>query len=497
MLGRPRLLRLLPLLALVASSAHADPEDALKPYRAGLQLFAAKAYRAAAAAFETSYARGKHPNNLYYLGEIARRQAKMRRAQQFYLRYAETLKRGKAAFLRKVEALRWELDCELVMQLRPIDAKLQLDDRPAPAPDARGVVKFKLAGGLHRLSVARAGYRTERRQLVAEFGERLELVVNLQPLPKASSRDAVALVDVHFIERVASAHLRAQGEFVGASGRSWEWILGSKRSSQNLTGVNALGLLAAYRLTGTDAYAQAALHSARALIALHAKQQRRVYAQDVEFLVAAGFLPEAARLFRRLTAPGDAVAHWQRLVATRQRGGLPTFVGWDGAAVARAALMIGRLDYAQRVLQQALSDETIWNHPSAGQRLSQASLLWALAIYRRKVKHADLKLIAFAGRLKRQLLDSQSKAGAWLTDGGAGYHTQATAYATIALAQFADSIEHARRGQRWLSSALRSAGQKDAKATLWPSAFELDGRPSGVYLPTIQSEVLQALAAGK
>ncbi|MCA9666586.1 MAG: hypothetical protein KC503_13385 [Myxococcales bacterium] len=297
------------------------------------------------------------------------------------------------------------------------------------------------------------------------------------------------------VEDAADHHLALQGAFKGGLSNSWEWLLGSKRSSKNIVGINAHGLLAAHRLTGLQSHERSALKAAKALVAAYdgGWRNRRPHTQDIEFLAAAGYVIDAAKWFRVLTSRWTASSYVDYVI--RRRGGYRSLAGWDIASAVRAAVAVGEVNYARALLDRVITRRASWDVASNGnsRMLSRASLLWALASYKSR-SSLDTRQQRFASALLRSVMAAQTSRGAWLSGDGKSLSTQTTAYAVLGLAGWPTGQRSAKAGKRWLVSTASTDRKFVAGGRIWASHYKLDGKPTQRYISEIQSEVLQALA---
>lgn len=321
-------------------------------------------------------------------------------------------------------------------------------------------------------------------------------------LAAAVSLPAVALaaplkVDV---EDAADHQVSAQGTYKGGLQHSWEYRFGSKRSGTNITGVVATGMLAAHRLTKLSEHQNSALRAAKALLAKYDKswKRRRPHTQDIEFLAQAGYVIDAARWFNVLRRRWKAADYVDYVLSARAAGKSASIVGWDIASAIRAATAVGQPGYARGLLTRLIERRRAWDVAKDRQQagvLSAASLLWALADYRRFSRlTADQR--RFAESLERRVLAAQGKKGGFTTPDGSEYSTQTTAYAVAGLARWGGGKNKraAARGRSWLRSVAVTDKQYYLGGRMWASHYDLQNRPSKTYVSEVQSEVLVALA---
>jgi hypothetical protein len=324
----------------------------------------------------------------------------------------------------------------------------------------------------------------------------LAAALALLTLP-AGAQAAPLAVDV---EDAADHQVSAQGTYKGGLANSWEWRFGSKRSSENITGVVASGMLAAHKLTKLSEHQNSALRAAKALIARYDTRwkQRRPHTQDIEFLAQAGYVIDAGRWFSVLQRRWRAAAYVDYVLSARAAAKSASIVGWDIASALRASIAVGQLGYARGLLTRVIERRRAWDVAKDRQQagvLSAASLLWALADYKRFSRlTADQR--RFAESLQRRVLAAQGKKGGFTTPDGSEYSTQTSAYAVIGLARWGGSKAKraAARGRTWLRGVAVTDKQYYLGGRMWAAHYTLQNRPSKRYLSEVQSEVLTALA---
>lgn len=233
------------------------------------------------------------------------------------------------------------------------------------------------------------------------------------------------------LEQGADRMVSLQGTYGGVP-NIWEWIIGSGISGNNILGISATGLVAAYEKTKDRRYLAAAIAAGNTLVARYnaaivggVTWDDRPYSQDVEFL---------AWLSRESKNPvyGDVAVKWHSIIPAYKtaaenvnryisRGSL---AGWDLASQIRAALAVGQKDYAKAVAAELIRRSADWvgNTNPYGDLtiLSYASLLWALD------QVGDNQEVI--SQYRSALLTTQETDGSW--DGGA---YQTTAYAILGL----------------------------------------------------------------
>ncbi|MCB9557508.1 MAG: hypothetical protein H6707_15480 [Deltaproteobacteria bacterium] len=301
------------------------------------------------------------------------------------------------------------------------------------------------------------------------------------------------------LDDAADHHVGLQGRYANGLADSWEWKLGSGRSAENLTGISAIGLVAAHRITKQKAHLDSAQRAARALLGAFDRgfRQRRPFTQDIEFLVAAGYIIDAYRWFGRIVGRHSAASFAEQVLARRAASGAGSLAGWDLASAIRAAVAVGRTDYARGLLSHAVEHRLRWDRADRGraQLLARASLLWSLARLRDVVGLSSSEA-QLAGELQRALIKAQRPNGAWLTDDGQHFSTQLTAYATIGLSAWSKRLSKAAEGgRRWLERVGSEDQKLIAGGRIWSAHYNLKERPEGDFYGAVQSEVLLALSS--
>jgi len=210
---------------------------------------------------------------------------------------------------------------------------------------------------------------------------------------------------------------------------SWEWIVGTEFAYMNVQGITATGLLYAYEQLWDDAYLAGAKITGEMLVTCYDSLAGRPYSQDVEFLV------KLSSLTNDKSYAGKAESYYARTIAGFLTGDLladyyidarKSLAGWDLASQIRAAVAVGRADYASAIAAQLIARRANWESVqysgSDYTLISRASLLWALGELNDKL-FGD-----FADELKAAVLGSQAFDGSW--EGG---DYQTTAYALLGL----------------------------------------------------------------
>jgi hypothetical protein len=295
------------------------------------------------------------------------------------------------------------------------------------------------------------------------------------------------------LEDAADHHVAGQGSYRGGLKDSWEYKMGSRRSAQNITGITAHGLLAAFQLTGLQEHQDAAVRAAQSLIHRYDQgwRKRRPYTQDIEFLAAAGYIIDAARWFN-VTRGNYTPATYVSYVIEGRKGS-PQVAGWDLASAIRAAVAVGQLEYARGLLAETLKRRGEWDRSGSGQALARGSLLFALGVVRDRLGLTPEQR-SLAESLVRELAAEQRASGAWQT--GNELCTQTTAYAILGLGRFAGAGRRAAAsGKRWLRAVARQDTRFFQGGRIWATTYTLSGRPENDYNSMIQSEAMLALAA--
>lgn len=298
-------------------------------------------------------------------------------------------------------------------------------------------------------------------------------------------------------EDAADHQVSAQGTYRGGLPHSWEWRFGSKRSGNNITGVVAHGLLAAHALTGLDEHQKSALRAAKSLIAAYDRgwRNRRPHTQDIEFLVAAGYVIDAARWFGVLTRQFSAERFVDHVIARRSKGHYASMSGWDVASAIRAATSLGKIAYARALIDRLIERRGAWDveDRAAAQPLSYGSLLWALGDFKNMSKLSTGQQ-RFARSMLRRLVAAQHSSGGIFHASSKTFSTQATAYAALGLSRWRRGEEPAAHARAWLRQVAVQDEEFFAGGRMWASEYGPHGRPKSAYHSEVQSEVLRALA---
>jgi hypothetical protein len=267
----------------------------------------------------------------------------------------------------------------------------------------------------------------------------------------------------------------------------WEWEVGSGAAAPNASGLVAVALLDAFKVTNDPAHLAAAEAYAGRLARMLAKSPEwRPYKPDIELLgriyAQSGderWRAAAEDAFRRVraVAPGGK-AELQRLIGVREGSGL---VGYDAALGVRAALAVGEMAWAAELLDAAIAASGLsWGRADDTHRLVSWGALLDVAARVDRARYAKaIALLAEGLRLK------QGAEGSW-----AQRETQATAYAVLGLQAAGDPVSRAaaQRGAAWLRrTQLRAGGWADYNDGL-PEPFV------GAVLSEPAAEAIQALA---
>lgn len=253
---------------------------------------------------------------------------------------------------------------------------------------------------------------------------------------------------------------RAQADFRQADGSirwrsTWAFDTASTQPALNAAGVVARALVAAGGRG--DARALAAAQSwGRALLAELAAGGT-AFDPDIEALAELGRLAGdpamtqgAQASFQQRYGMANGREIVERLFWIRK--GVPALVGYDASWALRAAVAVGERAKAQEIVEALALTRSRWESPcEQGFHLTSRGALLA-AIPAGLSAQSD----ALRDALKRSILDSQDKDGAW-----GAHNTQATAYAVLALRGLpdAEARRSAARGARFLrATQLRSGG---------------------------------------
>ncbi len=251
----------------------------------------------------------------------------------------------------------------------------------------------------------------------------------------------------------------------------------STASCPDITGINGLGLLSAYRRTNDPSLLADAVRAGQFLQALHAASPAsQPHSQDLEFLralSAAGAGDEYAALastwFTTITDAHPVAADRVDDQFAR-RGSLAV---WDLASLIRSAKAADDPDYATALAARIVAREADWKVGFPHSEIGLGSLLWAI--------HDLPGFSAQIGDYRALLLAAQDAQGSW-----GGNNLQITAYATLGLgavggAETTDAIERA--VQFMLGHQLPELG--------WPFA-SVNGVPGEEFTP-VDSEVTRAI----
>ncbi len=316
--------------------------------------------------------------------------------------------------------------------------------------------------------------------------------VILFSFPLVSQAEPTAVV----MESAADHHVASQGHFKGGLKNSWEYNFGTQVTGKNITGAVAWGLLAAHQLTGQDEHQRSALSAARSLIRAYDRgwKNHRPYTQDIEFMVAAGFILDAARWFKVTRERYTPAVYVDQMIQGRRA--IPTVVGWDGASAVRAALAVGENGYARGIMDELLRRRGEWDRADRGpgQGLARGSMLWALGELRDRVGLTEQQR-RVALSLVRALSSAQQSDGGWREAAGGKLCTQTSAYAILGLSRWGQGRQAVARGQAWLKAQSLIDQRYLQGGDIWATTYHTDGSPENNYNALIQSEVMLALAA--
>ena len=281
--------------------------------------------------------------------------------------------------------------------------------------------------------------------------------------------------------------LSLQGTSSGTIPYNWEWVAGDGYyGSDNLQGVTASGLLAAYEKTGNKALLTGARNAGDTLKQrFAAAPTQRPYSQDVEFLVNLAkdtgnksYLDTAKKWYAVLMQNFTAEANVDRNI--KARGSL---AGWDLASAIRAADATGNEKYALDMAKELIRRSADWvDVPYPGTTddyttLSYGSMLWALDDVRGGNFHATID------KYRDFLLANQQQDGSWLGD------YQTTAYVILGL----DAVKGEGKDLR---DAISSAS--DYLVTNQNALGGWDNYFTSTYFeeyPEVDAECLMALAS--
>ncbi len=218
---------------------------------------------------------------------------------------------------------------------------------------------------------------------------------------------------------------------------SWEWIIGSGNSYENVQGISALGMVYAWEATKNNAYLKAAIASGNTMVARYqamvadgATWDDRPYSTDIEFLCQLGrdthnfvYLKTAVDWYKIITDNKSPVQLVDRYISITQ-GNRASLAGWDLASQIRAAMDVGNWVYAKAIATELIRRSGDWEHVPLGgvdyTILSYGSLLWAFD----QVKGFDKVIPGYT----QAILAAQGSDGSW--DAGT---FQTTAYEILGL----------------------------------------------------------------
>jgi hypothetical protein len=300
------------------------------------------------------------------------------------------------------------------------------------------------------------------------------------------------------MEAAADHHVSAQGDYRGGLAQSWEYNFGSSRSAPNITGIVASGLLAAFKLTGLQEHEESALRAARSLISAYDRgwRKQRPVTQDIEFLVNAGFMIDAARWFKVTRGSFNPAAYVSMVL--ERRVSAASVGAWDVASAIRAALGVGEIEYARGLLRALLEKRAVWDRADRGpgQRLARGSLIWAMGELRDRAG-LTVEEQQLAANLVSELSAEQSSSGGWQDLAGGVLCTQTTAYATLGLSRWASGNTASAKGRAWLRRMALTDQKFFVGGRIWATTYKSNGAPENNYNSEVQSEVMMALASAR
>jgi hypothetical protein len=285
--------------------------------------------------------------------------------------------------------------------------------------------------------------------LVLAFGALSTISTEVQAFDRWRGGDPIREVLV----KGADLHLSRQGTYKNACGASygppnvdyientWEWEIGSGETCWNVGGVSAIGLLAAYERTHDRDYLNGAIAQGNTLVAKYdtiitdgAGWEDRPFSQDIEFLVELSRVSHNHSYARVARDWFDIVITNKTAVETADRyiDARGSLAGWDLASQIRAALAVGKWQYARDIAKRLLERRADWEGILYGNYdytiLSYSGLLWAFA----EIRFGGREIAAAEREFRDLVLEAQvqndEQMGSWL-DGD----YQTTAYAILGL----------------------------------------------------------------
>jgi hypothetical protein len=287
--------------------------------------------------------------------------------------------------------------------------------------------------------------------LVLAFGVLSSISTETQAFDRWRSGDPIREVLV----KGADLQLSRQGTFANVCGptspygppyvteivNTWEWVIGSGETCWNVGGVSAVGLLAAYERTHNHDYLERAIKQGNTLVAKYdtiitdgAQWEDRPFSQDIEFLVELSRVSHNhsyARVARDwhdiITDNKTAVENADRYIDARL-----SLAGWDLSSQIRAALAVGKWQYARDMAKRLLERRADWEgKPYDGidyTILSYSGLLWAFA----ELRFGGREIAAGEREFRNLVLEAQVQNGEQMGSWDDGNY-QTTAYAILGL----------------------------------------------------------------
>jgi hypothetical protein len=284
--------------------------------------------------------------------------------------------------------------------------------------------------------------------LVLAFGVFSTISTETQAFDRWRGEDPILEVLV----KGANLHLYRQDTYLTKCGppfvpsiqNTWEWVIGSGETCWNVGGISAMGLLSAYERTHNRNYLKGAIAQGNTLIKKYntimtnegAVWENRPFSQDIEFLIQLSRVnhnhsyERVARDWHDIiTDNKTAEENVDRYIEGRKSQSIVSMAGWDLASQIRAALAVGKWQYARDMAKRLLERRADWEGISYGETiLSYSSLLWAFA----ELRFGGREIAAAEREFRDLVLEAQvqegSQMGSWL-DGD----YQTTAYAILGL----------------------------------------------------------------
>lgn len=278
-------------------------------------------------------------------------------------------------------------------------------------------------------------------------------------------------------------------------GMGWSWKAQEGSVSANVTGLAALALLDAYRVSGDAKLLSLVRGVADGLLQSVASwsTENLPFKADIEFLARLGEMlgeekyQKAARAAFAIVVQRSAsgVEEVERIWQGRKNSA-PRLLGFDVALGIRAAVAAGERRYAYQMADQVLSRSADWlpeGKPDRFGFVSIAAMTEALEVL--DAPHYA-KVI---DRYRQMLVQTQQKNGSWVFN-----ETQPSAYAALALASGTPEQREAwRKAIDWLKSTMLKAGSLATYNDYMPEPFV------GEVISEVHAEALSALsrACGK